>query len=105
MLDKAFYADSERYFMRRDCVSMLAADGTHLYIKKEDALMLYTEDGDKFVHIDMVKGLKSEGCVPVAVFNSYRGLAHKSHPQLVVTRGGKRVLKNRHDVIQLWDKT
>ncbi len=103
MLDKAFYTDSERYDSRTSCVFMEDAAGERRFIRKADALMLYTDDGDKFIHIDMVKALKSEGCLPVAVLNGYRGIAHKTHKHMVQTRGGKRVITTRHDVTKLWD--
>ncbi len=105
MLDKAFYSESERWSARSLCVIINDALGNATYIKKEDALILYTEVSDKFIHIEMVKPLKKEGCVPVAVLNGYRGLAHKDHPRLAVTRGGKRVITTRHDVVMLHDRS
>jgi hypothetical protein len=102
-LDKAFYTDSERWFTRSLCVFMELADGVRSYIKKDDAVMLYSEDDQKFVHIEMVRALKKEGHVPVAVLGGFRGIAHKDHKFLRVTRGGKRVIANKHDVTALHD--
>jgi hypothetical protein len=105
LLDSVFYPGGATYHARVDCVYLEGAGGVHTFIKKEDALMLYKEGGNSFTHVSMVKPLKSEGYLPVAVYNSYRGLAHRDHPRLAVTRGGKRVITDTHEVNQLVDGT
>jgi len=106
LLDEAFYPSEARWASKGDCVRLDGPNDTHSYIRDSDAVMVYDNDGtERYVHESMVKSLKKDGCVPIAVRNSYRGLAHASHPKLAITRGGKRVITDRHEVVQLWDST
>ena len=82
---------------------LTGADGVVTFIAKSDAYVLYDVGSKKYIHETMVRALKRDGYLPVALFNGFKGLAHINHPKMAVTVGGKRVITNVHEVTKLWD--
>lgn len=103
-LDRTHYPEDESIYSMNQCVEVGES-----WIKIDDAYQVQ-EKGEhggivtRHVHKDSVRMLRKMGYVnahPVA--GGMKLLIHSSDERLVITAGGKKALRNIHELSELWD--
>lgn len=102
-LDPAHYPADRAVYGRTEC-TRLADDS---WIKTKDAYQVQEQHGpiidSRFIHKDDASLLRKMGYVSVHPTSGMKLMVHSTDTRLVTTAGGKKAIKQLHELVLMWD--
>lgn len=108
-LSPQYYPEDGNVRSSNDCVDIGGiGDPTWVISKDSYQVMEHMRNGQldyttRFIHKRDLKLMRTMGYLSVTPLHRMKTMVHKNDPRMVYTPGGKRALKEHHDLMQLWD--